>query len=208
MTDPKQPRRRAARAASPSDEESPETAPGDAVHIGDTSLAGRIGQELRDRRKALRLTLAQVSERSSLSISYLSAIEKGTNLPSLPSLVRLTDALQTDLPTLLVAEGASRVHAGRLPDDDSSVELSHPELQLSAIALRSSPGDEPELQLPTKDHDVLCYVVFGELRVTLDERRTILLSDGDALDVRSASSIHVSTQQPTLSIWTSCPVLG
>lgn len=152
------------------------------------------------------MTLAQVSERSGLSISYLSAVEKGTNLPSLPSLVRITDALETNLPTLLIAEGASRVRAGRLPERESLVELSHPELQLSAIALRFSPGNEPELPLPTKDHDVFCYVVFGELQVVIDERPAIMLSDGDALDVRSASIIHVLAKQPTLSIWTSCPV--
>lgn len=180
--------------------------PPEGESVIDASLASRIGQQLRDRRKELGFTLAQVAERSGLSLSYLSAVEKGANLPSLPSLVRITDSLETDLPTLLMAEGASRVRAGKLPESESLVELSHPELQLTAIALRFSPGNEPELPLPTKDHDLFCYVVFGELQVAIDEHPAIMVSEGDALDVRSAATIHVLAQRPTLSIWTSCPV--
>ncbi|MDA8312797.1 MAG: helix-turn-helix transcriptional regulator [Actinomycetota bacterium] len=187
--------------------EDPSTgAPAQSQGLANTTLAARIGRQLRQRRKALALTLAQVSERSTLSVSFLSAVENGTNLPSLPSLVRITDALETDLPTLLVAEGASRVRTGKLSEDEPLIELSHPELQLTAIALRFSPGDEPHLPLPTKDHDVFCYVVSGELQVSLDEAPPITLSDEDALDVRNASVIHIRAGRPTLSVWTSCPV--
>lgn len=173
----------------------------------DASLAGRIGQRLRARRKELRLTLADTAERSGLSISYISAVEKGTNLPSLPTLVKLTDALQTTIPTVVMEEGANRVHIGRLPEPGSpSSRLSHAELQLTAVAMRAQRGEESLIELPTKDHDVFCYVVEGELLVALDQHDPITLRAGDALDARSPSTILCSTRSGALSVWTSCPL--
>ncbi|HTW98432.1 MAG TPA: helix-turn-helix domain-containing protein [Acidimicrobiales bacterium] len=173
----------------------------------DGSLAGRIGRRLRNRRKELGLTLADTAERSSLSISYLSAVEKGVNLPSLPTLVKLTDALETSIPAVLVEEGANRVMPGRLPGAGSdAVDLSHAELRLRTLAVRAGAGEESMLALPTKDHDVFCYLVDGELEVALDEREPIVLHAGDALDVRSASTIFWSTRPGALAVWTSCPV--
>jgi transcriptional regulator with XRE-family HTH domain len=172
-----------------------------------SSLAGRIGRRLRARRQELGRTLAETAARSGLSVSYLSAIEKGVNLPSLQTLVKISEALETTIPTVLVAEGANRVQVGRLPAEPSAeVELSHVELQLRAVALRSSPGDEAQLALPTKDHDIFCYLVDGDLEVVIEDRAPITLRSGDALDVRSASAIFWSTRRGALAVWASCPM--
>jgi transcriptional regulator with XRE-family HTH domain len=177
------------------------------VSGAEDSLAARIGRRLRARRKELGFTLADVAERSTLSISYLSAVEKGTNLPSLPTLVKITDALETSIPTVLLEEGANRVRTASLAAEQlGRVDLSHAELQLRAVAMRSGPGEESMLDLPTKDHDVFCYVVHGELEVVLDDRAPITLGPGDALDVRSASAIFWSTRGGAHAVWTSCPV--
>ncbi len=180
-----------------------ETEPGS---LQERSLAVRIGRRLRARRKELELTLSETAERSGLSISYLSAVEKGTNLPSLPTLVKITDALETTIPTVLLEEGANRVRQGHLPEGGGSADLAHGELHLEAVALRSLPGEKASLELPSKDHDVFCYVLDGELAVVLDDREAITLRQGDALDVRSVSVIWWSSPVGALALWTSCPV--
>jgi transcriptional regulator with XRE-family HTH domain len=173
---------------------------------GAGSLAARIGRRLRDRRKQLGLTLAETAERSGLSVSYLSAVEKGVNLPSVQTLARITDALETTIPSVLAEEGANRVRAGHLPDAAGVQDLAHGELQLQAIALRAQAGDSGSLPIATKDHDVFCYVVEGRLLVFLDERDPLELGPGDAFDARSASSLTWSSPSGALAVWTSCPM--
>jgi transcriptional regulator with XRE-family HTH domain len=174
---------------------------------GGGSLAARIGQRLRARRRHLGLTLADTAERSGLSVSYLSAVEKGINLPSVQTLARIADALETNIPAVLAEEGANRVRVERLPEHAGAAHnLAHAELQLQAVALRSGPGDSATLALPTKDHDVFCYVVEGRLQVVLDGRDPVVLGAGDALDVRSVASIVWSSPGAALAVWTSCPM--
>ena len=52
-----------------------------------------VGRQVRDLRKARRLSLKQLSEASGLSIGLLSQIERGTSSPSLRSLQALSKAL-------------------------------------------------------------------------------------------------------------------
>lgn len=53
--------------------------------------------ELRARRRRAGLTLKQLSERSGLSVSFLSAVERGVSVPSPTATARLAAALQGDV---------------------------------------------------------------------------------------------------------------
>jgi transcriptional regulator with XRE-family HTH domain len=53
------------------------------------ALLERIGAFIRERRKALGLTLAQMSERTGVSLGYLSQIELGKNSASIETLYRI-----------------------------------------------------------------------------------------------------------------------
>ena len=64
-----------------------------------------IGKLVRSKRKALDLTLEQLAERSGVSRSMLSAIERGTANPTFSIVWALSQALGLDLATL---EGAAR----------------------------------------------------------------------------------------------------
>jgi transcriptional regulator with XRE-family HTH domain len=172
----------------------------------EATLAERIGRRLRSRRQKLGLTLAKTAEAASISTSYLSAVEKGVNLPSLPTLAKIVEALHTNIPDVLADEGANLVRAGHLPPPGQTARVSHPELQLQAVALAAVPLQEGTLPLPTKDHDVFGYIVEGELQVFLDGSETITLSAGDALDLRSAPEVFFVNRGGALSVWTSCPV--
>jgi transcriptional regulator with XRE-family HTH domain len=65
-----------------------------------------IGQRLRGRRVKLGLTLAQVAERSGLSLPYVSNLERGRGNPTLDALAALADALEMPLGALVGDEVA------------------------------------------------------------------------------------------------------
>ncbi|GAA4172236.1 XRE family transcriptional regulator [Gryllotalpicola koreensis] len=75
----------------------------------------RIGQRIRALRRAGSLTLMQLAERTELSHSFLSQLERGHARPSMVSLERIARALGTTQVELLAA-GSSHQHH---PDDPS-----------------------------------------------------------------------------------------
>ncbi|MEN8239199.1 MAG: helix-turn-helix transcriptional regulator [Actinomycetota bacterium] len=93
-----------------------------------------IGERLRQRREAVRLTLAQVSRRSGVTIAHLSRVENGLTDPRLSTLQRVLDAIGADLsaiavtpPKIVPVEAAlMRRAAGRERLDDSGVGVSEP----------------------------------------------------------------------------------
>ena len=56
-----------------------------------------IGSEIRELRKARRLTLKAVSELTGVSLSYLSEIERGASNPSVDAMEAIAGALQVDV---------------------------------------------------------------------------------------------------------------
>src|SRR3972149_5021172 len=56
-----------------------------------------IGSRIRERRKALRLSLQELAERAGLTASFLSLIERDHSSPSLESLRRIAEALEVPL---------------------------------------------------------------------------------------------------------------
>ncbi|MEU2246529.1 helix-turn-helix domain-containing protein [Streptomyces sp. NPDC019224] len=67
-----------------------------------------VGPGIRRRRRALELTLAEVARRAGLSVPFLSQIENGRSRPSMGSLQRIADALDTTAVQLLSAAEAPR----------------------------------------------------------------------------------------------------
>ncbi len=66
-----------------------------------------IGSLLRKQRDAARLTLAEVSERSGVTIAHLSRIENGLTDPRLSTLQRVMDAIGASLSDLAVPRTAA-----------------------------------------------------------------------------------------------------
>jgi transcriptional regulator with XRE-family HTH domain len=59
-----------------------------------------VGQRLRDLRTEHGWSLAEVSQRSGLSVSFLSSVERGTSSISVGNLFKLADAYGTTVPGL------------------------------------------------------------------------------------------------------------
>ncbi len=168
------------------------------------SLAKRIGARLRALRKARQLTLAALSERSGMSTSYLSAVEKGVNLPSLQTLARLTEALGVSIPSVLADESRAHVKVSRVPTEPGRVGASHGQLQLDTVIVRAGPDDGGPAPVNCEHHDLFVYVVHGDITVSVDGR-SYDLSEGDAIDATSPGCVTWSGGEHSVSVWSRCP---
>lgn len=170
---------------------------------GGEALAQRLGSRLRERRLALGHKLTDVAGEAGISASYLSAVEKGTNLPSLPVLGRLVHALRLTMHELLREDDRLQVRAGGIDIDAPGVqELHHPELRLRAVALRSGAGERGRAPVPVAGWAVFVFIDRGALVVEVDGTPHAL-GAGDALDAVEVSDIRWQSlgETPALSVW-------
>jgi len=65
----------------------------------------RLGQRIRELRKALSLTQEQLAERANISVSFLSMIERGDRVPHLETLAMLSKPLGVSLAEIFVGIG-------------------------------------------------------------------------------------------------------
>ncbi len=63
------------------------------LRLSEEALRESLGTAIRERRKGLRLTLAQMADRTGISLGYLSQIELGKNSASIETLYRICLAL-------------------------------------------------------------------------------------------------------------------
>ena len=78
-----------------------------------------LGARLRARRKAIGKTMQQVADEASLTIGFISQIERGISTPSLASLYNVAKALDASV-DMLVSQAPKRshpvvTHAGERP---------------------------------------------------------------------------------------------
>jgi FixJ family two-component response regulator len=73
------------------------------LRMSEKSLRENLGNALRDRRKALSLTLADVAKRSNVSLGYLSQIELGKSSASVETLYRVCLTLRLRMADLFQA---------------------------------------------------------------------------------------------------------
>src|SRR5439155_7013411 len=60
------------------------------LRMSESALRESLGNAIRERRKALSLTLAQMAQRTGVSLGYLSQIELGKNSASIETLYRIS----------------------------------------------------------------------------------------------------------------------
>lgn len=69
-------------------------------------MATRIGREIRSSRERLGISQETLAERSEITAQFVSLLENGRRLPSLPLLERLASALHADIAEFFVADAA------------------------------------------------------------------------------------------------------
>ena len=73
------------------------------LRMSEEALRESLGQAIRERRKALGLTLAQMAQRTNVSLGYLSQIELGKNSASIETLYRISLGLGIKIADLFQA---------------------------------------------------------------------------------------------------------
>ena len=153
-----------------------------------------LGEALRRHRTAARLSLRALGERTGLSASFLSQVERGAAEPSVASLVRLAEALALPLAEMLgTAPGRGRIADRVVRADDRrrvAVPASGLDLELltdpGAHALEVTvfelAGDAAAQPARAERGERFLYVLEGRMRVTCQGEQ-VVLDRGDALTV-------------------------
>ncbi len=167
-----------------------------------------LGERLRNRRKALKLTLQDVADRAGFSVGFISQIERGITVPSLVSLVAVCRALQVEISDFLkqpagnpVTRHDNRQVYGLARDGQSAVtyerlSASFPGNVLHSTLIHEPPGFRSEPM--SHEGEEIFFIVKGELTLELDGERMILQA-GDTVHFPSTRT-HVTwnhTTEPT-----------
>lgn len=165
-------------------------------------LAERVGARLRARRAELDRTLKAVAEEAEVSVSYLSAVEKGASVPSLPVLARVVHVLGLAIADVLGEEGRDLVRREHPAGGDPGVsQLSHDDLQLDIALVVAAAGEAGETPVASAGRDVLVHLRSGTLTVSVDGDEHVLRS-GDSLDAVEPEAITwTAGEDGAVSVW-------
>lgn len=188
-----------------------------------------IGSEMRELRKARTLTLKQLSAATGVSVSHLSAIERGATKPSLDVVSAIAEGLSVSpnwffaprggkgpLERACVVRAHERRNLNTLYGQPES-EIGYTDSLLSSTIggrfymglARYAPGaerpDEPMLVHEGEEHGV---VIEGELEMTLgSEVVTLRAGDSYSYDARIPHHARNRTTAPALLVWAVSPVV-
>lgn len=183
------------------------TDPSSDLNTGTDDVLGvRVGALIRSRRSELGKKLSDIAARTDLSVSYLSSIETGIKVPSLPVLARIAHGLDTTLAEMLRASASPRINHGSLIDDAGTEQLSIEGSPLSIARLSSEPGDQGTAPVAFDGSDVFVFLHHGQLTIIVDDV-VYELGDGDALHSDRPRSISWTSggAATTTSVWAATP---
>jgi len=165
-------------------------------------ITGKIGEALRDRRKRMKITLQDLARRTDVTPGFLSQMERGICSPSLSSLLRITQALDTSIEETLsiVSDGRAHLEEGKralwgMGDAGRFYEKLGPSFEGATFypaIVHRPPGHVSEhMKHPG---EAFCYLMAGELEYHLGK---------DVFVMRPGDTIHHDTMTPHHSIVTS-----
>ena len=148
-----------------------------------------LGDRVRERRQQLGFSLRDLAERSELTASFLSQVERGVTSPSIDSLRRVASAL--DVPVfhfLLEPDRESPVVRSnqriRLtwPGSQIGFQLLTPKLnrKMEAFLTEREPGDQTPIARLGEQTEEFIYVLQGQVEIQLGET-AYLLGPGDTI---------------------------
>ena len=160
-----------------------------------------LGPRVRTLRKARRLSLADVSVQSGISVAMLSRIERGQSTPSLKALEKLRVALDVTMGDLFPpsAGTATRAPAPVVRECDR-ISLEFPEIGLTKQRL--SPGERSDLELlllviqPGGGSGPEPWTRTGEKAGLVVAGAARLVIDGEPYDLRAGDSFQFDSSKP------------
>ena len=160
-----------------------------------------VGERLRALRRFRRCTLRTIAERSGLSESFLSQVERGRSSASIASLRRIADALGVSMADLFEPDGTPGPRVLRR-DERPALSfgilgrkllltpgpLRHLEVFAGDLEVGGSTGPQPYAH---GDSEELFVVLSGSVQLQLDGQ-LFELERGDSIDYRSSTPHRVS----------------
>jgi transcriptional regulator with XRE-family HTH domain len=161
-----------------------------------------LGTRLKERRQELARTLAEVAAAADVSAGYLSSIETGSSVPSLPVLARLAHGLELSLAEMLRTSASTRLARGRLGGGVGGKRLAAEGSRLQIVQLGSKPGTRGRSPVVLGKTDVFVFLHRGRLAVDVDGTR-FELEAGDALhcDLPRSVAWEASGRERAVSLW-------
>ena len=174
---------------------------------------GTIGPQLARLRHQQSLTLSAVAGKSGLSVSFLSALERGQANASIATLQKLAHLYKTNILFLF----GSQEEAGRLVrPQERKVLQPHPGVKMELLAFgnramephlfRISPGASSGGSYHHEGEEFI-YVLQGELEIWLDEVERYVLEAGDSLYFESSQAHRWRSlcEKETVLLWINTP---
>lgn len=148
----------------------------------------QIGSRMKALRKQKRLTLVQISERTGLSVSYLSNIEHDRTSPTLNNVESITQAMDLpmssllqEIPTDIVVKKDHRMIIYDIPNKIRWEYIIKPGSSLCGICTVFAPHSVP-VSGWGHDFEEACVVIEGKLLVTIGQKEH-RLEEGDSIIV-------------------------
>jgi transcriptional regulator with XRE-family HTH domain len=170
-----------------------------------------LGTRLRNRRQELGLTLKDVADQASLSVGFISQIERGITIPSLTSLINVCRVLKSEVGNFLTQPRGDKSVTRRdqrpiyaLGDNAITYErlsAAFPGNVLRSVIFHDPPGFRSEPQ--SHEGEEMFFILEGALTIEIDGEPTVL-DAGDSLHFPSIRT-HVTwnhTTRPTTVLHT------
>ncbi|WP_319520636.1 XRE family transcriptional regulator [uncultured Martelella sp.] len=144
-----------------------------------------LGEKLRQRRKAMKLTLQQVADEAGFTAGFISQIERGITVPSLTSLVSVCRVLDADIGSFLsqpknatpITRHSDRRIYGLSGDDKNAVRYERLSASFPGNVLRSTIIHEPpgyRSEPMAHEGEEIFYIISGALTIEIEGTHTIL----------------------------------
>ena len=168
------------------------------------------GRIIRQLRGELNFSLKELSEKSGVSISMISQIERQNTDPTLTTLYKICKGLDVSISTLLGTDTETtqviRKNERKIitfPNSHSKYEMLTPsnEGTIEMIMIHLEPG-QVDKQLVEHSGEESGFVIKGEMTIILDDQE-ILLQEGDSIRFKSTTPHRFvnHTDETTISIW-------
>ena len=180
-----------------------------------------VGARLRELRRARRLSLETVADRTELSIGFLSQIERGLSSPSLRVLATLADVLGIGIAGLFGAKEKADTAADAIVTREKaraklnlwrtgiSKQLLSPagsDSPLNLFLVHMEPGGSTGDELYTHDGEEAGLVIEGEMKLTVDAE-SWKLKRGDSFRFASRRPhrfSNPSNESKAVVLWVNC----
>lgn len=169
----------------------------------------KVGPKVKAARKARNLTLKQLSEKTGLSIGYLSNLERDVSSPTLENIQSVCAAMEISLVNLLSGTHEHNVIIKKnnrelLLDKPQGIRyesINYGDDKLSGLYINIQPHQK-YTKTWTHNYDEIGFIISGQMEMRIDDQ-TFTLETGDSFYIKAHTEHSLSNpfESPCESYW-------